>query len=552
MDRTSLKFRRNKMKRNVFSSALLIALLLPTIALAQVKVVITPQERKMAEAITAAQLKDYLYFIAADEMEGRDAPSKGLDITANFLAMMASRLGFKPAGDNGTFFQNIDVRVDSPDAEKTKLAVIGKQFKYGDDFVRVTGTGDASNRPLVYGGAGWLVKSKGIDDFKGIDVKGKIVVLSARGMPNMNNLTQRPAGVTPADLQGERGVEWADPLTYATKSGAAGIIVIANEQINGSWNQVRNAFGRTSLLWEKLRPDTARTALPVLLATTSVGNEIMNGISAGAVTDLKPNASMTVAIKSEKKKTRNVVALWEGRDPILKKEMVAIGSHYDHVGVNPNAPGDDKIWNGADDDGSGTVGVLSIAEALAKAPVRPKRSVLIVWHTAEEKGLIGSEYFNRFPTVDIKNVIANINIDMIGRSKKEGDTDPRNKDLSGPNGTFLIGAELMSSTLGAVTLGTNNAYLKLDYDRKYDDPADTNRFFFRSDHFHYAVNGIPAVFWFTGVHEDYHQPGDHPDKIDYVKMEKISRTIFLTLWELTDLKERPKVDKQLPPELTRR
>jgi Zn-dependent M28 family amino/carboxypeptidase len=110
----------------------------------------------------------------------------------------------------------------------------------------------------------------------------------------------------------------------------------------------------------------------------------------------------------------------------------------------------------------------------------------------------------------------------------------------------------MSTTLGAVTLGTNAAYLKLDYDRRYDDPADTNRFFFRSDHFHYAVNGIPAVFWFTGVHEDYHQPGDHPDKIDYVKMEKISRTIFLTLWELTDLKERPKVDKQLPPELTRR
>jgi hypothetical protein len=540
------------MRRNLLSTALLTALLLPTIALAQVKVVITPEERKMAERITASQLKDYLYFIAADEMEGRDAPSRGLDITANFLAMMSSRLGLKPAGDNGTYFQNIDVRVDTPDGENSKLAVIGKQFKYGDDFLRVTGTGDAGNRPLVYGGAGWYVKSKGIDDFKGIDVKGKILVLSARGVPNMNNLTQRPAGVVPGDLQGERGVDWADPLTNATRNGAAGIIIVANEQIMGSWNQVRNAFGRTTLYWEKLRPDTARTSLPVLLASANVGAELMNGMAAGNAVELKHNASMAAAIKSERKVTRNVIALWEGRDPILKKEMVSIGSHYDHVGVNPNAPGDDKIWNGADDDGSGTVGMLAIAEALSKAPVRPKRSVLFVWHTAEEKGLIGSEYFNKFPTVDISKVIANLNIDMIGRSKKEGDTDPRNKDLSGPNGTYLIGAELMSTTLGAVTLGTNNAYLKLDYDRKYDDPADTNRFFFRSDHFHYAVNGIPAVFWFTGVHEDYHQPGDHPDKIDYVKMEKISRTIFLTLWELTDLKERPKVDKQLPPELTRR
>lgn len=540
------------MKRNLLSIALLTALLIPTISLAQVKVVITPQERKMAEAITAEQLKDYLYFLAADEMEGRDAPSKGLDITANFLAMMASRLGLKPAGENGTFFQTINVRIDSADGEKTRLALKEKQFRYGDDFLRVTGTGDVADAPLVYGGAGWYVKSKGIDDLKDIDVKGKIVVLSARGMPNANNLTQRPAGVTPADLQGERGVEWADPLTNLTRRGAAGVIVVATDQMMGSWSQIRNAFSRNSLYWEKLRPDTGRTALPVIFASTSVGKEIMNGVAATEARELNRNISMSVAIKSESKTTRNVIALWEGRDPVLKKEMISIGAHYDHVGVNPNAPGDDKIWNGADDDGSGTVGVLSIAEALSKAPVRPKRSILFVWHTAEEKGLIGSEYFNKFPTVDIKNVVANINIDMIGRSKREGDVDPRNKDLTGPNATYLIGAELMSSTLGAVTLGTNDAYLKLNYDRRYDDPADTNRFFFRSDHFHYAVNGIPAVFWFTGVHEDYHQPGDHPDKIDYQKMEKIVRTIFLTLWELTDLKERPKVDKQLPPELTRR
>jgi Zn-dependent M28 family amino/carboxypeptidase len=178
--------------------------------------------------------------------------------------------------------------------------------------------------------------------------------------------------------------------------------------------------------------------------------------------------------------------------------------------------------------------------------------VLFVWHAGEEKGLWGSRYFNKFPTVDIKQVVAQLNIDMIGRSKKEGDTDKRNAELSGANEVYVIGSEMMSSTLGAITKGANSNYLNLTYNYKYDDPNDKNRFFFRSDHFNYAVNGIPIVFWFDGVHEDYHGAGDHADKIDYQKMEKVTRTIFLTLWELTDLKQRPAVDKQLPKELTER
>jgi Zn-dependent M28 family amino/carboxypeptidase len=222
------------------------------------------------------------------------------------------------------------------------------------------------------------------------------------------------------------------------------------------------------------------------------------------------------------------------------------------VGVNPNAPGPDKIFNGADDDGSGTVAVLAMAEALAKSKVRPKRSVLFVWHAGEEKGLWGSEYYNKFPTVDIKKVVTALNIDMIGRSKKPGDTNEKNKELSGENEIYVIGSEMMSSTLGAITKGANAGYLNLKYDYRYDDPKDPNRFFFRSDHFNYALNGIPVVFWFDGEHEDYHQASDHPDKIDYTKMEKVTRTIFMTMWAVTDLKERPKVDKQLPPELSQR
>lgn len=148
-------------------------------------------------------------------------------------------------------------------------------------------------------------------------------------------------------------------------------------------------------------------------------------------------------------------------------------------------------------------------------------------------------------------MVAQLNIDMIGRSKKAGDTDPLDKELSGENEIYVIGKDMMSSTLGSVVDNVNKGYLNLTYDTRYDDPKDPNRFFFRSDHFNYAQNGIPIAFWFDGVHVDYHRPGDEPQKIDYAKMEKVTRTIMLTLFELADLKTRPKVDKQLPPELTR-
>ncbi|MFN6962887.1 MAG: M28 family peptidase [Pyrinomonadaceae bacterium] len=544
------------MRRHLLGLLLVFTFLLPSASVAQTAVKITPQEKKLAEAITAGQLRDYLYFVASDEMEGRDTPSRGLDTTAKFIAMLLSRWGFKPAGDDGTFFQKMALTRESIDHSQTTLEIAGQKFNFADDFYRVGGKGTASGQ-LVFAKDGWLVKSKGIDAYAGVDVAGKIVVLSSPTF-SQQTLIPRPAGVTEDDLKGESGVDWANPVAYARVKGAAGVIVIAPPQLQAMWPQLRGFLGRGSMYVDKLRGERANAPsdMPLFIVSEKVGSAIFAGesgdkSSASAFVTTK-TGRLSTASKVEKLSTQNVVAIWEGSDPALKSEMVAIGAHYDHVGTNPNAPGPDKIWNGADDDGSGTVAVLSIAEALAKAPKRPKRSVLFVWHAGEEKGLWGSEYFNKFPTVDIKKVIAQLNIDMIGRSRKPDDTNPKNKELSGENEIYVIGKDMMSSTLGAVVDAANAGYLGLKYDTRYDDPKDTNRFFFRSDHFNYAVNGIPIAFWFDGVHEDYHQASDHPDKIDYAKMEKVTRTIFLTLWELTDLKERPKIDKQLPPELTQR
>jgi hypothetical protein len=554
------------MRRNFFAILLLATFVFQSTGFAQSAAAkITPAERKIVEGVTAKQLSDYLYFVASDEMEGRDTPSRGLDTTAKFIGMNLSKWGFKPAGDNGTFYQKIALKRDSVDPAATSVEVGGQKFSYGDDIVRVSGnTTGAMSGPIVYAGNGWMVKSKGLNPYANIDVKGKFIAVYSDGPSSGRNLVAMPAGVTQADLNGERGKDWADVTTYARSNGALGVIVLASGFLADNWGMVTQMFGRTRMTVEKFAqaaPNAQAAGAPnVFIASKKLAAAMFTGESgnpmAGATNSFDLSAekkfNFSIGTKAETAWTQNVVAIWEGSDPVLKNEMVAIGAHYDHVGMNPNAPGPDKIFNGADDDGSGTVSVLSIAEALAKAPKRPKRSVLFVWHCGEEKGLWGSQYFNKFPTVDIKNVIAQLNIDMIGRSKKADDTEPKDKDLSGENAIYVIGKDMMSSTLGSVVDSANKGYLNLTYDTRYDDPKDTNRFFFRSDHFNYALSGIPITFWFDGVHVDYHQAGDEPQKIDYNKMEKVARTIMLTLLKLTDLKVRPKVDKQLPAELTQR
>lgn len=547
------------MRRFYLLAILTVSLLLPSAAFGQapVKVKISSAEKKMVQHITADQLSSYLHFISSDAMGGRDTPSQGLDVTAEFIKMNLARWGFKPAGDNGTFFQKMYVVSNTIDPEKSFLEVDGTKFVLGKDFMPFPGTGgNIADAPMVFAGDGWVIPSKNINAFKDIDVKGKVVVLQASGRPSQRGLIGLPDGVTQADLTGERGKDWHDGMGYANANGAAGIIVLPSQFFIDNWAGISSSFGRGSSMIENLRDEpeggsgrggNSQASVPVFM----VSDVVAKTLGAEAAGDLNMKATATIVSNKSRKPTQNVVAVWEGTGP-LKHEYVAIGAHYDHDGIRENAPGEDKIWNGADDDGSGTVAMLAIAEAFAKSKVRPKRSILFVWHAGEEKGLWGSAYFNKFPTVDIKNVVAQINIDMIGRSKKPGDTNPKNAELSGPNEVYVIGSNMMSTTLDQVTQQTNAAYLKMEYNPKYNDPNDPNRFFFRSDHFNYAMNGIPVVFWFTGVHEDYHQASDTADKIDYRKMENITRTIMMTLWEISELKTRPAVDKELPPELMQR
>lgn len=516
--------------------------------------------RRLADQITAAQLKDYLYFVASDEMEGRDTPSRGLDLTAKFLATNLSRWGLKPAGDNGTYFQRIAMQRVKLDPANTRAEINGQAFNFGEDVLAQPVAGTAS-APLVYVGHGWVVKGKNIDPYQGVDVKDKIVVVLGGGLPK---------GVTFGDLRGgKQGVDFTTPDVYAETHGAKGLILIPSKQTLANWQRVsQNATSGGTLSIEKFKKPGEGAKIPRITVSEKALNALLQGEAQTAATLLNreqaegikafdfsaaKKMTMTVATKTEQVFTQNVVAIAEGRDSVLKNEYVAIGSHYDHVGTGapgggraPSLKGDtsDTIWNGADDDGSGTVAMLAIAETLAKNPPA-KRSVLFVWHCGEEKGLWGSRYFVENPTVPLANIVTQINLDMIGRSRPEGDTNPANAKLAGPNEIYVIGSKMMSTQLGELSENTNHAYLNLKLNYLYDDPKDPNRFFYRSDHYNYAKNGIPIIFYFDGEHEDYHRPGDHPDKIDYPKMEKVTRTIFVTLWELANRATRPVVDKPL-------
>lgn len=510
-----------------------------------------------AEIITAAQLKDYLSFIASDSMEGRDTPSRGLDITAQFLATNLSRWGLKPAGDDGTFFQKIELSRTAIDKAETRAAFNNQPLAMGDDYIPIAHLADVSG-PLVFAGSGWYIKSKNVDSYKGIDAKGKIAIV-------MSPPDGFPRGTTRADLSGKRGEDWMSAAEYAAKQGALGIVIVPDFQYLANWDRNRARITERGLVTvERFQPATG-SKLPGIIAGPRLANALLQGEKRNATSlfeavyggqpiesfELSPHKtlSFTVKVKSDGSGTQNVVGVFEGSDPVLKNEYVALGAHYDHIGLVPPVNGD-TINNGADDDGSGTTALLAMAEALSKATVKPKRSVLFVWHAGEEKGLWGSRYFTDFPTIPLDRIVTQINLDMIGRSKKDGDTNPRNTGLSGPNGIYVIGSKMMSTELGELTETVNKEYLNLAYDFRYDDPTDPNRFFFRSDHYNYARKGIPIVFFFDGVHEDYHRPSDSVEKIDFQKMEKVTRTIYLTLWELATRATRPKIDKPVPAQLS--
>ncbi len=525
------------------------------------------KEREAAERITAEGMREILYFIASDEMAGRNTPSPGLDRTAQYIADRLKKLKVKPAGDKGSYFQRITLTRTEVDREQSSAQLGERTFRLGADFLpagRASGEADA---PLVYAGHGWVIGPKNVDAYAGLDVRDKIVVVSGDGVAP-------PAGMSVA---GVPGGQWESPISYAQKHGARALVLVPRN-FERRWRFGAASISRPVFTVPKLEnmasdDDADEPAEPPQGVVSIIpSREMLDALFAGEPLDggavlaaatapagaeapkgfaLNPSKRLRLALKLSvtDASTQNVVGVLEGKDSKLKKEYVALGAHYDHVGESAatgcRPVGGDTICNGADDDGSGTTGLLAMAEAFARGP-RPRRSILFVWHAGEEKGLWGSEYFTRYPTVPLAQVVAQLNIDMIGRSKREGDTNPANRMLTGPDEIYVIGSRMMSTQLAELNEAVNRGYLNLKYNYHYDEPNDPERLFYRSDHYNYAKRGVPIIFYFDGVHEDYHRPTDSPDKIDYQKMQNIARTVFVLASELANAPARPVVDKQIP------
>ena len=502
-------------------------------------------------SITARQLRDYLTFIASDELEGRDTPSRGLDIAAMYIAQNLASWGIKPAGGEGTYFQRFPLRHSRIDPTGTRFELNGQTFSYGEDFLSSFNPASFSGSGLVFAGNGWVIKSKNIDPYQGLNIKDKVVIV-------VNSL---PKGITFNDLKGPAGQDWFSPPLYAQANGAKAVIAFASYGALANWAASRWTQSEKGIV--EFGQQQSQIKIPTFTVTPRVINALFQGEKANGGSlftktitgeplesfELKPEkrVSASVATKTDTVYTQNVVGILEGSDPVLKNEYVAVGAHYDHVGMNPFAPGPDKIWNGADDDGSGTVAVMSIAKAMAEGAQKPKRSILFIWHAGEEKGLWGSEYFADNPTVPINSIVTQLNIDMIGRYQNPGDENhPQNKNLPKQGEVFTIGASMMSTELGQIADTVNRSFLNLGFNTKYDGPDHPEQFFYRSDHFNYAKKGIPIIFFMDGSHQEYHQPGDHVDKINFDSMEKTTKTIFAIGWELANRANRPKVDKPLP------
>lgn len=246
---------------------------------------------------------------------------------------------------------------------------------------------------------------------------------------------------------------------------------------------------------------------------------------------IKPS-TITIELKIEEDKiqTENIIGMVEGTDKA--SEAIVISAHYDHIGIKG-----ETVYNGADDDGSGTVAVMELAQAFSeakKAGFGPRRSIIFMGMTGEEKGLLGSEYYSNHPVFPMEKTVTNLNIDMIGRLDEEHPEDE--------NYVYLIGTNMLSQDLHDISENANKTYNNINLDYRYNSLEDPNKFYYRSDHYNFAKKGVPVIFYFNGVHEDYHKSTDTIEKILFNKIENITQLVFYTAWDIANRDEKPKVD----------
>ncbi len=471
------------------------------------------------KTIQAENLRKELMIVAGPAFEGRETATAGQRLAAAYIEKKFSDLALAPG--NGREYQ-LPYPVFQDSLVTCTLKVGSDSFSFRSDYDFFI----ANNYSATLGASEVVYVDYGIsdstrDDYRGLNVQGKVVLIR----------DGYPQGYV-QEQTGRRRFNGFGKLDAAQRHGAIAVLSVQKDFPHGNasakGNMYQNAYKAT------IRPLAFQVSQKVAQAVTgSSYDSLVNGT-------LKPRSfSSDVWIQVNKEirflQSTDVLGYLEGTD--LKDQLLIISAHYDHLGKR-----DSVIYFGADDDGSGTVSLLEIAAAFSKAKAAghgPRRSVLFIANSGEEKGLWGSEYYSEHPTYPTDKTTADLNIDMIGRR------DPARTVGDSNNYVYIVGDDKLSSELHPISVGINKKYTRLELDYKFNDPKDPLRIYYRSDHFNFAKKGIPIIFYFDGIHKDYHQPSDTPDKINYDLMEKRARLVFYTAWEMAN---RPQMlARDLPP-----
>lgn len=527
------------------SSTGLLAQLSPELAVAPVEnpqLTTTSTAAAFAATITAEDMRSYLTVLASDEFEGRETGQEGQRKAADFIAAHFEKLGLPAIGDGGSYFQKIAFTAESWDNGQIELTINGENYRHLSDFVSFPSTNSNRERfateEVVFLGYG--IDDPKYSDYLNRDVAGKTILIYMDEPIDKNG----NSWLTGTPELSSWSTDWRKKLEVAHQHGVATVLLIDAD--------IKKTVGeaRKTLLSSEVRMGEGGNAEGQLannaFISSTLAKEIVGGkmkkfvkLRDGIKKHGKP-ASMAFPCRLsmvQKKNKRqligsNVLGYLEGSDPRLKDEVVVVSAHYDHLGKKGPA-----IYHGADDNGSGSSTVMDIAQAFVEAKRGghgPQRSILFLLVSGEEKGLLGSEYYSEHPIFPLENTVADVNVDMIGRtdSKHEGN----------PNYIYVIGSNRLSTELHDINEAANSEFTQLDLDYTYNAKNDPNRFYYRSDHYNFAKKGIPSIFYFSGTHKDYHQPSDTVDKIMFDKMEKIGKLIFYTTWELANREKRIRVN----------
>jgi len=489
--------------------------LMSTVAFAQKAEDLT----KFGKVITANGLKEKLSILASAEMEGRETASPGQKRAAAYIENEFKKMGLQPG--NGDSYQQVYPVYQDALTEK-KLVVNGKSMEWDKDFnfsMQTIASGNFNYSSIVFAGYGIVDSAKGINDYANLDVKGKLVVVvegSSTGMPTMGVGGSRAFGANPASP--------AAKMRVASTKGAVGLLVVSADFPKKMATQVKGGM--------YLKKNDAAGFLMVNIsanvASVLLGNATTLSVSdIAAATKGSYNAGINVVATktTENLESSNVIAVLPGTDK--KDEYLFLTGHYDHLGKKG-----DVIWYGADDDGSGTVGVMQMAEAFAAAAKKgkyPRRTVVFMTVSGEEKGLWGSQYYSEHPIYPLDKTTADLNTDMIGR------VDTERMTADSLNYIYVIGHDKLSSDLPIINEAANKNSSNLVLDYKFDDPNDKNRIYFRSDHYNFAKMGVPILFFYDGMLlADYHKPTDTVDKINFELMQKRTLMVFHTACEIAN------------------